>query len=804
MAVWDRKIYCCFTLVLAAALGQRVKYPGRVCGVKGSTITLPCSFTPLESVNDNGREVLLEVVRVIWCKNHEFCQLTTPSVYDSESQNIDPRFRYLGDKKGNCTLQISDLQNRDDATFHFRVEMNDSRASFTDLAGVRVTVTAALGQCVNYPDSPVWAVKGSTITLPCSFKPLKSVKDDRREVSIKVVRVAWCRSPHMCWTGTPSVYDSESNNNNPRYRYLGDKKGNCTLQISDLQEEDNASLRFRVEANNRRASFTDISGVSVRLLAALGQNVNYPDPVCGVIGSTVTLPCSFTPLESVNDNGREVLIEVVRVIWCQSPHVCWTGTPSVYDSESQNNNPRYRYLGDKKGNCTLQISDLQEEDDATFRFRVEANDPRSTFTAPAGVRVTVGDGAQMEIRSSRDDGEFKRGEAVTLNCSAVICTIHQLEVTWFRDGSALSESGPTLYLGYLTEKDSGNYTCGLKRNKRTLSVPYSLHVEDEEEAALGQNVNYPDRVCGVKGSTITLPCSFTPLESVNDNGREVLIEVVRVIWCQSPHVCWTGTPSVYDSESQNNNPRYRYLGDKKGDCTLQISDLQEEDDATFRFRVEANDPRSTFTAPAGVRVTVGDGAQMEIRSSRDDGEFKRGEAVTLNCSAVICTIHQLEVTWFRDGSALSESGPTLYLGYLTEKDSGNYTCGLKRNKRTLSVPYSLHVEDEEEGTKAFETLLAVRLLLFSLLTVLFVIVTSIIIIIKRMCVCKKKDDSVSLQLIQNTAARVLTNTKRVDHITPVLKSLHWLPGASRRRSVAETSRGTRPGCLILSSVTYLL
>ena len=34
-----------------------------------------------------------------------------------------------------------------------------------------------------------------------------------------------------------------------------------------------------------------------------------------------------------------------------------------------------------------------------------------------------------------------------------------------------------------------------------------------------------------------------------------------------------------------------------------------------------------------------------------------------------------------------------------------------------------------------------------------------------------------LQMIQNAAARVLTtcNIKRVDHISPVLKSLHWLP-----------------------------
>ena len=36
-----------------------------------------------------------------------------------------------------------------------------------------------------------------------------------------------------------------------------------------------------------------------------------------------------------------------------------------------------------------------------------------------------------------------------------------------------------------------------------------------------------------------------------------------------------------------------------------------------------------------------------------------------------------------------------------------------------------------------------------------------------------------LQLVQNAAARVLTKTKRFDHITPILKSLHWLPVGQR-------------------------
>ncbi len=32
-----------------------------------------------------------------------------------------------------------------------------------------------------------------------------------------------------------------------------------------------------------------------------------------------------------------------------------------------------------------------------------------------------------------------------------------------------------------------------------------------------------------------------------------------------------------------------------------------------------------------------------------------------------------------------------------------------------------------------------------------------------------------LQIVQNAAARVLTRTRKYDHISPVLSTLHWLP-----------------------------
>ena len=57
-----------------------------------------------------------------------------------------------------------------------------------------------------------------------------------------------------------------------------------------------------------------------------------------------------------------------------------------------------------------------------------------------------------------------------------------------------------------------------------------------------------------------------------------------------------------------------------------------------------------------------------------------------------------------------------------------------------------------------------------------------------------------LQMIQNSAARVLTKTKRRDHITPILKSLHWLPISYRidfkaLQLVLKSLKGVGPNCL---------
>ncbi|XP_042346413.1 B-cell receptor CD22-like [Plectropomus leopardus] len=251
--------------------------------------------------------------------------------------------------------------------------------------------------------------------------------------------------------------------------------------------------------------------------------------------------------------------------------------------------------------------------------------------------------------------------------------------------------------------------------------------------AVGQIVNYPPPVCAMKGSTVTLSCTFEPLKFAGG----IKIVIYRVVWCKNHEICQGSFPSVYDSESinNNNNPRFRYLGDKMGNCTLQITDIQDSDEGTYRFRVETDHRSATFTGQLGVTVFVSDLTQMRIYSSVSETETREGETVTLHCTAN-CTYHQLELTWFRDGHALSETGPALQLGPLTAKDSGKYSCGLKTINGSLSEPYSLYVKTRE-GTSSgtVDTMQVIRLVLFILHTVLIIIVASVV--IKRTCVCKK-------------------------------------------------------------------
>jgi hypothetical protein len=99
------------------------------------------------------------------------------------------------------------------------------------------------------------------------------------------------------------------------------------------------------------------------------------------------------------------------------------------------------------------------------------------------VRLTVSstDGEDVKVRSSVTDHVVKEGGQVTLTCTSA-CSFHQLDVHWYRNGHALSETGPALHLSSLTNNNTGDYTCSLDSSGQKPSAAWSLVVlEDEGE-----------------------------------------------------------------------------------------------------------------------------------------------------------------------------------------------------------------------------------------------------------------------------------------------------------------------------------
>ena len=97
------------------------------------------------------------------------------------------------------------------------------------------------------------------------------------------------------------------------------------------------------------------------------------------------------------------------------------------------------------------------------------------------VRLTVSstDGEVVKVRSSVTDHVVKEGGQVTLTCTSA-CSFHQLDVHWYRNGHALSETGPALHLSSLTNDDAGAYTCSLDSSGQNTSVPWCLLVGEYE------------------------------------------------------------------------------------------------------------------------------------------------------------------------------------------------------------------------------------------------------------------------------------------------------------------------------------
>ncbi|XP_063065482.1 sialoadhesin-like, partial [Engraulis encrasicolus] len=550
----------------------KVDFDSNKCVPQNSSVDISCSYTyphgytPLKS---------------IWFENN------TPKDF-SDANRID-RLTYLGDKRHNCTLRITDVRDSDAGSYKFRFETDKSDGKWTSQSTFTLSVTALLVEM-----NPPTVKEGQSVTLTCR----SSCPDDS--------------NPSYIW-----YHNTRPVNSQPAI-------GGNTLTLSSVSLANSGRYSCALRGHEDHPS----PSVCVNC-----WSVTYPDQsICAVKGSSVDLGCSYSYLNDV---------QVTEAFWHRPDSKEDLGTKPEYAN-------RVKYLGNKESDCTLRIEDLHESDAGEYRFRFLTTDPIVQFSASPGVTISV---ATLEVNMSPTT--VTEGQQVVLTCRSSCPDDSNPSYIWYHNTRPVTQqpsiSHNTLTLSSVSLANSGRYSCALRGH------------EDHPLTLICVNcwsVTYTHQsICAVKGSLVDLGCSYSYLNDV---------QVTEAFWHRPDSEKDLGTKPEYEN-------RVRYLGNKESDCTQRIEDLRFSDAGEYRFRFLTTDPIIQFSASPGVTISV-----PTLRVEMSPTTAIEGQSVTLTCRPSCDPGSGITFIWYKPVTSQPIiSGNTLTLSSVSKTDAGSYSCALK-------------------------------------------------------------------------------------------------------------------------------
>ncbi|XP_036413150.1 B-cell receptor CD22-like [Colossoma macropomum] len=386
-------------------------------------------------------------------------------------------------------------------------------------------VVAQDGWAVNYNEKSFCALKGSAVTMECTY---------RYPRDHPVQKAFWTKELVTSGSEPPDLSDD------PEYRgrvqYLGDEHSDCTLRFKTVTEKDQSKYYFRFITDQPGGKYQGAGGVD---LSVTDLQVEVPERVTE--GDYLTLICKTTCSLTVRP----------RFSWYRNGHRLFSSTDRLHlQPVSREDAGRYHcaVLGLTSLEVTLNFKYLQVEvperviegdkvtltcitsfslsDGPTFTWYknghplsssadrlhlqpVSREDAGRYHCAVLGqnlhspeVTLNVIYGPKRISVSINPSGEIVEGSSVTLTCSSDANP--PVEYNWFK-GTSLVARGETYTMNKISSVDSGEYKCRSSNE----------HGEKLSEA-LTLNVLYPPKSISIsitfsgktlEGSSVTLTCS---------------------------------------------------------------------------------------------------------------------------------------------------------------------------------------------------------------------------------------------------------------------------------------------------------
>ncbi|XP_036412979.1 B-cell receptor CD22-like isoform X2 [Colossoma macropomum] len=273
-------------------------------------------------------------------------------------------------------------------------------------------VVAQDGWAVNYNQKSFCALKGSAVTMECTYT---------YPSGHSVQKAFWTKELVTSGSEPPDLSDD------PEYRgrvlYLGDEHSDCTLRFKTVREKDQNKYYFTFITDQPGGKYQGAGGVD---LSVTDLQVEVPERV--IEGDNITLTCKTTCRLTVTPTFT----------WYRNGH----GLSSSTDQ--------------------LHLQPVSREDAGRYRCAVlYQNSPEVTLN----IRYL-----QVEVPE-----RVTEGDKVTLTCKTSFSLSDSPTFTWYRNGHRLSSSADQLHLQPVSREDAGRYRCavlGQNSPEVTLNVRY--------------------------------------------------------------------------------------------------------------------------------------------------------------------------------------------------------------------------------------------------------------------------------------------------------------------------------------------